>query len=114
MKLNMFYFVQSFSITKILLDNGGSCTSSSYLSHWVEFVEIYSQVTIFLSCKFSLVMHIYIECYQVMAFYPFLHSTYHTLYTSLYNFDAKALDNCVFLIRFWYLVLYIFSGCNFK
>lgn len=53
MKLNMFYFVQSFSITKILLDNGGSCTSSSYLSHWVEFVEIYSQVTIFLSCKFT-------------------------------------------------------------
>ncbi|KAL2947271.1 hypothetical protein AAZX31_20G062200 [Glycine max] len=35
---------KSFSITKILLDNGGSCTSSSYLSHWVEFVEIYSQV----------------------------------------------------------------------
>ncbi|TKY53544.1 Serine/threonine-protein kinase TIO [Spatholobus suberectus] len=35
---------KNFSITKILLDNGGSCTSSSYLSHWVEFVEIYSQV----------------------------------------------------------------------
>ncbi|RDX76182.1 Serine/threonine-protein kinase TIO, partial [Mucuna pruriens] len=36
--------VKSFSITKILLDNGGSCPSSSYLSHWVEFVDIYSQV----------------------------------------------------------------------
>ncbi|QCE05522.1 fused [Vigna unguiculata] len=35
---------KGFSITKILLDNGGSCSSSSYLSHWVEFVEIYSQV----------------------------------------------------------------------
>ncbi|KAK7393136.1 hypothetical protein VNO78_21601 [Psophocarpus tetragonolobus] len=35
---------KSFSIIKILLDNGGSCTSSSYLSYWVEFVEIYSQV----------------------------------------------------------------------
>nr|KYP49748.1 Serine/threonine-protein kinase 36 [Cajanus cajan] len=35
---------KSFSIMKILLDSGGSCTSSSYLSHWVEFVEIYSQV----------------------------------------------------------------------
>ncbi|XP_022640398.1 serine/threonine-protein kinase TIO isoform X2 [Vigna radiata var. radiata] len=35
---------KGFSITKILLDNGGSCSSRSYLSHWVEFVEIYSQV----------------------------------------------------------------------
>ncbi|RZB86819.1 serine/threonine-protein kinase TIO-like isoform X1 [Glycine soja] len=35
---------KGFSITKILLDNGGSFTSSSYVSHWVEFVEIYSQV----------------------------------------------------------------------
>ncbi|KAK8468159.1 hypothetical protein PHAVU_007G241300 [Phaseolus vulgaris] len=35
---------KGFSITKILLDNGGSCPSSSYLSHWVEFVDIYSQV----------------------------------------------------------------------
>ncbi|XP_047161227.1 serine/threonine-protein kinase TIO isoform X1 [Vigna umbellata] len=35
---------KGFSITKILLDNGGSCFSRSYLSHWVEFVEIYSQV----------------------------------------------------------------------
>ncbi|KAJ1395017.1 Serine/threonine-protein kinase, active site [Sesbania bispinosa] len=35
---------KSFSITKILLDNAGSCTSSSYLNHWVDFIEIYSQV----------------------------------------------------------------------
>ncbi|XP_057429664.1 serine/threonine-protein kinase TIO isoform X3 [Lotus japonicus] len=35
---------KSFSITKVLLDNGGNCTSSSYLNHWVEFLEIYSQV----------------------------------------------------------------------
>ncbi|KAK7290480.1 hypothetical protein RIF29_04930 [Crotalaria pallida] len=35
---------KSFSILKILLDNGGSCASSSYFKHWVAFVEIYSQV----------------------------------------------------------------------
>ncbi|WJX17387.1 non-specific serine/threonine protein kinase [Trifolium repens] len=35
---------KGFSITKILLDNGGSSCSSSYLNHWVELVEIYSQV----------------------------------------------------------------------
>jgi hypothetical protein len=45
--------VQGFSITKILLDNGGSSCSSSYLNHWVEVVEIYSQVILFLSCKFA-------------------------------------------------------------
>ncbi|CAJ1967824.1 unnamed protein product [Sphenostylis stenocarpa] len=35
---------KSFSITKILLDSGGSFSSSSFLSHWVELIEIYSQV----------------------------------------------------------------------
>ena len=49
----MFYFVQGFSITKILLDNGGGCTSSSYFRHWVAFVEIYSQVILVPCCKLT-------------------------------------------------------------
>ncbi|KAL6571111.1 hypothetical protein OROGR_000661 [Orobanche gracilis] len=36
---------KSFSITKILLDNGGSCASSAYLKNWVGVVEIYSQTS---------------------------------------------------------------------
>ncbi|KAI4352373.1 hypothetical protein L6164_006633 [Bauhinia variegata] len=35
---------KTFFITKMLLDNGGSSTASSYFSHWVVLVEIYSQV----------------------------------------------------------------------
>ncbi|XP_019433864.1 PREDICTED: serine/threonine-protein kinase TIO [Lupinus angustifolius] len=35
---------KSFSITKILLDNDGSCASSAYFKNWVAVVEIYSQV----------------------------------------------------------------------
>lgn len=58
-KHHTFYFVQGFSITKVLLDNGGSCWLSSYLNHWIELVEIYSQVILFLSCKFDLVGNLY-------------------------------------------------------
>ncbi|XLR17857.1 hypothetical protein S83_045769 [Arachis hypogaea] len=35
---------KGFSITKVLLENYGACTSSSYFRHWVAIVEIYSQI----------------------------------------------------------------------
>lgn len=113
MKLTIFYTVQGFSITKILLDNGGSCPSSSYLSHWVEFVEIYSQVTLSIM-KLSSRNDNFIFSIKLVPFSFIFPPSLYALNTSLYNLDAKALDNCVFLTCFQYLVLYVFSGCSIE
>ncbi|XP_050893082.1 serine/threonine-protein kinase TIO isoform X4 [Lathyrus oleraceus] len=57
---------KGFSITKILLDNGGKFFSNSYLNQWVELVEIYSQVVTLTNDASGRVLYESSACITVM------------------------------------------------
>ncbi|CAI8602046.1 unnamed protein product [Vicia faba] len=57
---------KGFSITKILLDIGGKFCSTSYSNHWVELVEIYSQVVTSINDASGRVLYESSACITVM------------------------------------------------
>ncbi|KAF1899134.1 hypothetical protein Lal_00019256 [Lupinus albus] len=57
---------KSFSITKILLDNGGGCASSAYFKNWVAVIEIYTQVVTSANDASGRVLHESSACITVI------------------------------------------------